>query len=63
MEQNQVVPPYGVAIQQAIASGDLNRMRSLVGETEDFLRRSGDVRAALELLKLEIHRAESGRGS
>lgn len=56
------VPPYGVAIHQAIAAGDLDRMRALAAETEDYLRRAGDVSAALELLKLEIHRAET-RGS
>lgn len=51
------MPPYGVAIHQAIASGDLERMKSLVAETEEHLRRAGDVRVALDQLKLEIERA------
>jgi hypothetical protein len=55
------VPPYGVAIHQAISSGDVERMRALVTETEDYLRKAGDVSAALEMLKLEIARAEARR--
>lgn len=55
------VPPYGVAIHQAIAAGDLDRMRALVTETEDYLRKAGDVSAALELLKVEVARAEARR--
>lgn len=51
------MPPYGVAIHQAIAAGDLSRMKSLVSETEDYLRQVGDVRVALEQLKLEIAKA------
>jgi len=61
MAEMQNVPPYGVAIHQAIASGDVERMRSVAGEAETFLRQSGDVRAALELLKLEITKAEGSR--
>ena len=52
-----VVPPYGVAIHQAIASGDLGRMKALVAETEDYLRQTGDVRVALDQLRLEIEKA------
>jgi ATP/maltotriose-dependent transcriptional regulator MalT len=55
------VPPYGVAIHQAIAGGDLDRMRALVTQTEDYLRNTGDVSAALELLKAEVARAEARR--
>jgi hypothetical protein len=51
------IPPYGVAIHQAIASGDLTRMKSLLAETEEHLRQVGDVRVALAQLKLEIERA------
>lgn len=54
------MPPYGVAIHQAIASGDLERMRSLVAETEDYLRQTGDVRVALDQLRLEIEKASRG---
>lgn len=56
---DNAVPPYGTAIHQAIAAGDVERMRALAAETEDYLRRAGDVSAALELLKMEIQRAES----
>jgi hypothetical protein len=55
------MPPYGVAIHQAIASGDLDRMRALVAETEDYLRQTGDVRVALDQLRLELEKA--GRSS
>lgn len=48
---------YGVTIHQAIARGDLDRMKSLVSEAEDYLRQTGDVRVALEQLKLEIEKA------
>ena len=53
------VPPYGVAIQQAIASGDLNRMKQVVKDAEAYLQEHGDVRAALEVLKVEIAKHES----
>ncbi|HEY6392861.1 MAG TPA: DUF1843 domain-containing protein [Bryobacteraceae bacterium] len=48
---------YGVPIQEAIASGDLARMRQLASEAETHLKEVGDVRAALEYLKIEIARA------
>ncbi len=46
--------PYGPPIQQAIAKGDLARMKQLAAETERHLHQVGEVRAALELLKIEI---------
>lgn len=49
---------YGVPIQQAIASGDLSQMKKLAVEAEAYLKEHGDVRAALEALKVEIARAE-----
>jgi uncharacterized protein involved in exopolysaccharide biosynthesis len=52
------VPPYGVAVRTAIASGDLEQMRSTQKEVEDYLREYGDVPAALEALKAEIAKAE-----
>lgn len=51
------VPPYGVAIQEAIASGDLARMTAVAREAETYLKDHGDVPAALEALKVEIARA------
>lgn len=53
------VPPYGTAIQEAIASGDLAQMKRLAREAEQFLTDHGDVRAALEVLKIEISKLES----
>lgn len=55
------VPPYGVAIQQAIASGSLEQMKRVAGEAEKYLSEHGDVRAALEVLKVEIARHEARR--
>jgi hypothetical protein len=45
---------YGVPIQEAIAKGDLPRMKQLAKEAEEHLKQVGDVSAALEYLKLEI---------
>jgi hypothetical protein len=52
------VPPYGPPIQEAIAKGDLAKMKQLATEAEAYLQKAGDVRAALEYLKLEIARHE-----
>ena len=52
------VPPYGVAIQQAIASGKLDNMKRLAQEAEAHLAQHGDLRVALELLKVEIAKHE-----
>ena len=52
------VPPYGVAIQEAVASGDLAKMKAVARAAEEYLREWGNVPAALEGLKLEISRLE-----
>jgi hypothetical protein len=57
-ERGGAVPPYGPPIQQAIASGDLAAMKRLAAEAEQHLQQSGDVRTALEALKIEIARHE-----
>jgi hypothetical protein len=49
------VPPYGEAIQQAVASGDLAKMKAVAQEAEAFL---ADVPAALQQLKSEIAKLE-----
>jgi hypothetical protein len=49
------VPPYGEAIQQAVASGDLEKMKSVARDAEEFL---AEVPAALESLKSEIAKLE-----
>ena len=52
------VPPYGPPIQEAIAKGDLAKMKQLATETEQHLQQAGDVAAALEYLKIEIAKHE-----
>ena len=52
------IPPYGVAIQQAVAGGDLAQMKKTAAEAEKHLHDHGDVRAALEVLKIEIAKRE-----
>lgn len=52
------VPPYGVAIHQALASGDLQRMKQAAQQAETYLQEHGDMRVALEALKLEIAKLE-----
>ena len=53
---------YGPPIQEAIASGDLSRMKQLAAEAEAHLKQVGDVRAALEYLKVEIAKASRKTG-
>jgi hypothetical protein len=52
------VPPYGVAIQEAILKGNLPEMKKLAHDVEEYLAKAGDVRSLLEQLKLEIAKAE-----
>lgn len=52
------VPPYGVVIQEAIASGDLAKMKEAAQQAETYVREWGNVPAALEALKQEISRQE-----
>ncbi len=49
---------YAVAIHECAASGDLQRMKYMTQQAEEWLREAGDVSAALELLKLEIVKLE-----
>ena len=51
-------PPYGVAVQQAIAQGDLAKMKQVAADAEKHLQQAGDVRSALEYLKIEIAKHE-----
>ncbi|BBL71049.1 DUF1843 domain-containing protein [Methylogaea oryzae] len=52
------IPPYGVAIQEAIASGDLSRMKDICRQAEEHLNKAEDVSAALQVLKVEIAKLE-----
>jgi uncharacterized protein DUF1843 len=56
------VPPYGEAIQQAVATGDLARMKAVARDAEQFIAQWGNVPAALEALKLEIAKLEAKGG-
>jgi Domain of unknown function (DUF1843) len=49
---------YGDAMMQAVARGDLARMKELAGEAEAYLARNGNVVAALEALRFEITKLE-----
>ncbi|MEI9994603.1 MAG: DUF1843 domain-containing protein [Rhizomicrobium sp.] len=53
-----MVKPYGPAIQQAVASGNLKTMKSLATAAEKHLEAHGDVSAALQMLKAEIAKLE-----
>jgi hypothetical protein len=58
MAEEYRVPPYGTAIHNAIASGDLMRMKDAVVDAEAHLHSHGDIRAALEVLRAEIAKIE-----
>ena len=53
------VPPYGVVMRDAAASGDLARMKQAAADAEEYLREHGNVAAALENLKMEIAKLEA----
>jgi len=53
-QERSSMVPYGPPIQEAIAKGDLAKMKQLAADTEKHLQQVGDVRAALEYLKIEI---------
>lgn len=53
-KESASVVPYGPPIQEAIAKGDVARMKQLEAAAEKHLQQVGDVRAALEYLKIEI---------
>lgn len=55
---NTSIKPYGVAIQEAIATGDLNKMKVVSRQAEEYLEKSGDISAALQVLKIEIAKLE-----
>ena len=52
------IKPYGLAIHQAIAGGDLAKMKALAADAEHHLAQHGNVSAALEALKMEIAKLE-----
>ncbi|AHI66895.1 DUF1843 domain-containing protein [Burkholderia thailandensis] len=52
------ITPYGVAIHQAIADGDLAQMKSLRTQAQALLGQQGNLATALELLEVEIAKLE-----
>ena len=48
------ITPYGPAIQQAVASGNLKNMQAVAKAAEQHLAEYGDVSSALEALRIEI---------
>lgn len=52
------IPLYGVTICEAVASGDLARMKEVARQAEEHVREHGNVPAALEGLKLEISKLQ-----
>ncbi|WGS54240.1 DUF1843 domain-containing protein [Paraburkholderia sp. D15] len=52
------ITPYGVAIHQAMSTGDLTQMKALLAKAESLLEQQGNLAAAIEVLKLEIARLE-----
>jgi hypothetical protein len=57
-EDRVAVPLYAPPIYEAIAKGDLAKMKQLAAEAEQHLQRAGDLRAAHEALKIEIAKHE-----
>jgi len=49
-------PVYGCAIQEAIRTGDVERMRQVARQSEEWLKQTDEVRAALGKLHAEIAR-------
>lgn len=48
------IPPYGVAIQDAIASGDTDRMRQVANDAEKYLAEFGEIGDGLKKLRAVI---------
>jgi hypothetical protein len=61
MERGTSIVPYGPPIHAAVAKGDLAEMKQLAAQTESYLAQSGDVSAALELLRAEIAKLERNK--
>jgi len=45
------IKPYGVAIQEAVKSGDLERMKSVLADSELYLETAQNIEAAVSELK------------
>ena len=56
MAENHILPPYGVAIQKALASNDVAHMREVAERAESHAANDPEIREALGRLKAEIQR-------
>ena len=52
------IPLYAVTICEAVASGDLAKMKEVARQAEEHIQQWGNVPASLEALKLEISKAQ-----
>lgn len=52
------IKPYGVAVTDAIASGELARLKEAEAAAEAHVKEYGDVPTLLALLKVEIAKLE-----
>lgn len=56
------LPPYGVAIHDAIASGDVGQMQKVAADAESYLKEYGEIGDGLKKLRAEIERGGGGGG-
>ncbi|MCZ6802552.1 MAG: DUF1843 domain-containing protein [Proteobacteria bacterium] len=52
------IKPYGVAIQEALASGDIEQMKVIAEQAEYTLNNMDEIRDALNTLKTHISKLE-----
>lgn len=57
------IKPYGVAVTDAIASGELARLKEAEAAAEAHLKEYGDVARLLPLLRVEIAKLEGRKAS
>jgi Domain of unknown function (DUF1843) len=55
------IPPYGVAIHDAIASGDADQMKKVAADAESYLKEYGEIGDGLKKLHAEIERVGGGK--
>ncbi|MDG2529604.1 DUF1843 domain-containing protein [Caulobacter endophyticus] len=55
------IKPYGVAVTDAIASGDLSRLKEAEAAAQAHLDEYGDIPTLLALLKVEIAKLQGGK--
>jgi hypothetical protein len=54
-----IVVLYGVSIQEALQTGDLEQMKQVAEQAESWLRNSTEISTTLDALKEQIKRLES----